>query len=121
LVRVREHPRFERDGDRLHTRVSVLFPQAALGCEIPIETLDGEELLDIPPGSQPGETFRLRGKGMPRLRGKGRGDLIVHLSVEVPRDLTERQRTLLQALAKEMDVSVKENESFLDKLKSFFG
>ncbi|WP_029165351.1 molecular chaperone DnaJ [Aminiphilus circumscriptus] len=121
LIRVREHPRFERDGDRLHTKVSVLFPQAALGCEIPIETLDGEEVLDIPPGSQPGETFRLRGKGMPRLRGKGRGDLVVHLSVEVPRDLTDRQRALLQALAQEMDVSVKENESFLDKLKSFFG
>ena len=84
--------------------------------------LDGAvERVTIPAGSQPGDLIRLRGKGMPRLRSSGRGDLLAHIKVEVPRELTERQRGLLVALAQEMDVPVEENEGLLEKIKGWFG
>lgn len=122
VVTVADHARFLREGDVLHAQASVAFPQAALGSSVEVPMLDGSvERVEIPPGSQPGEIFRLRGKGMPRLRGSGRGDLQLHLRVEVPRELTEKQRTLLSALAQEMDVPVTESEGFLEKLKGFFG
>ena len=122
VITLAEHPRFLREGDTLHAQVSVAFPQAALGSAAEISMLDGSvERLEIPAGSQPGDVIRLKGKGMPRLRGNGRGDLLAHLKVEVPRELTEKQRSLLSALAQEMNVPVEENEGFLEKLKGWFG
>ena len=122
VITLAEHPRFLREGDTLHAQVSVAFPQAALGSAAEISMLDGSvERLETPAGSQPGDVIRLKGKGMPRLRGNGRGDLLAHLKVEVPRELTEKQRSLLSALAQEMNVPVEENEGFLEKLKGWFG
>lgn len=120
VVEVEPNPLFERDGADLHTHLTLAFPQAALGCSIPVKTLEGQVSLEIPPGTQPGSVFRIKGKGMPRLRGVGRGDLFVHVAIEVPRTLTEKQKLLLQAYAKECNIPVKTEEGLLEKLKSWF-
>jgi molecular chaperone DnaJ len=96
VVHVKENERFERHGDHLLSNVPVSYATAALGGEIEVETLDGKALLKIPPGTQPGTTFRLRGKGMPSLEGRGNGDLHVLVGVEVPRKLNSEQRRLLK-------------------------
>jgi len=119
-VRVEKDRRFERDRDDLHTRASVSFPQAALGSTISVDSVDGGRELEIPPGSQGGSVLRIKGSGMPRLRGSGRGELYVHLVVEVPKKMTERERTLVEALAREMKVEVRD-AGLVDKLKQFFG
>ncbi|MCX7829217.1 MAG: molecular chaperone DnaJ, partial [Thermanaerothrix sp.] len=98
IVEVIPHPVFERHGADLRVKVDVAFPQAALGSEVPLETFEGTERIEIPPGTQPGSVLKIRGKGMPRMGG-GRGDLLVQVRVVVPKNLTERQRALLQALA----------------------
>lgn len=122
VINVKVDPRFRRDGDQLHVDVRVAFPQAALGCEIKVPTLEGMQTLEVPAGTQPGTVLRVKGKGMPRLSAGGRrGDLLVHVTVDVPTNLTEKQKALLAGLAKEMDVSVKESQGLLDKLKGFFG
>ena len=121
LVEVTPDPRFERQGSDLHVKVPLAFPQAALGCEVQVSTFDGPQTLEVPAGTQPGSVLRIRGKGMPRLQGNTRGDLMVHVRVEVPKNLTERQRGLLEALAQEMKVSVRQEEGILDKLKGWFG
>jgi molecular chaperone DnaJ len=120
VVEVMPHGSLERNGADLYTRITLAFPQAALGTEVPIKTLEGEERVEVPPGTQPGSVLRIKGKGMPRMNG-GRGDLVVQVRVEVPKNLTERQRALLQALAQEMNVKVRQEEGILDKLKGFFG
>lgn len=120
IVEVMPHKVFERHGADLRVKVDVAFPQAALGSEISLETFDGVERIEIPPGTQPGSVLKIRGKGMPRMDG-GRGDLLVQVRVVVPKNLTERQRALLQALAQEMNVKVRQEEGILDKLKGFFG
>ena len=96
----RRHPVFTRDGDDLHCTVTVPFTAAALGTTVPLETLDGEEHLDIQAGTQPDEVFTLRARGVPHLRGTGRGDLHVHLDVEVPTKLDDEQTRLLRELAR---------------------
>jgi len=102
-VREQEHPFLHRDGDDLHCTVSVPMTAAALGTSLPVETLDGEELIDVHPGTQPEEVFTLRARGVPHLRGTGRGDLHVHLDVTVPTRLDEQQRRLLGELATARD------------------
>ena len=96
LVTVQPDPRFERRGEDLVTRLDVPFTQAALGATMTVPLLDGEAELDIEPGSQPGTVKRMRGHGLPALRGRGRGDLHVLLNVMIPSQLTEEQRDLLQ-------------------------
>ncbi|MGI6782667.1 MAG: molecular chaperone DnaJ [Aminivibrio sp.] len=110
---VADHPDFKRDGADLHTRLFITYPQAALGCTVEVPLLLGEkESLSIPAGTQPGRVFTLRKKGIPRLRGaRGMGDLHVHVMVDVPRKLTDRQKSLLEELAKEMKVEVETEES----------
>ena len=98
-VHEKPHPDFTREGDDLHCTVSLPMTAAALGTSLPLTTLDGEEQLDIPPGTQPDEVFTLRARGVPRLRGTGRGDLHVHLEVEVPTKLDDKQIELLRELA----------------------
>ncbi|HEY8449351.1 MAG TPA: molecular chaperone DnaJ [Bacillota bacterium] len=100
ITRVRPHPHFRRQGDDVVSELAVGFAQAALGTSLEIETLDGKESVRIPAGTQPGTEIRLRGKGMPRLRGRGRGDHVVRVTVEVPRDLTHEQKELLLRFAK---------------------
>jgi molecular chaperone DnaJ len=120
-MNVKEDPVFKRDGVDLHRKVGIAFPQAALGSEIGVETLiDGDREVEIPAGTQPGKVIKLRGYGMPSLRGSLRGDLYLHVDVEVPRKLTDKQRALLEQLAVEMDVKIKET-GVLGKFKSLFG
>ncbi len=95
----REHPVFRRDGDDLHCRMPLPMTAAALGTTLKLETLDGEEQLEIAPGTQPDEVLTLRARGVPHLRGTGRGDLHVHLDVQVPTRLDARQEELLRDLA----------------------
>ncbi|MEY4311475.1 MAG: putative chaperone protein DnaJ [Actinomycetota bacterium] len=93
------HPVFERHGDQLHATLTLPMTAAALGAKLEVETLDGPHSIDVKPGTQSGETVVLRHLGMPRLRGHGRGDLIVHLEVQTPTDLTSEQQELLTKLA----------------------
>ena len=96
----REHDVFERDGDDLHCKVSLPMTAAALGTSLTLTTLDGEETIDIKPGTQSGEVIRLRARGVPHLRGVGRGDLHVHVEVRTPTHLDGEQERLLRDLAK---------------------
>ncbi len=98
-VQVKRHPIFERDGDSLHCMVSVPMAQAALGTTIELETLDGPQTVTIAAGTQPGHVQTMRGLGVTRLRGSGRGDLHVHVDVKIPTKLDERERELLRELA----------------------
>ena len=98
-VRVAADERFERQGeDLLHVR-KIAFTQAALGTSLEVETLEGVEELIITPGTQPGHVFRLKGRGIPALRGRGRGDLLVRIDVEVPARLTAEEDELVRSLA----------------------
>ena len=107
LIHITPDQYFRRDGDDLLCNLTIGFPQAVLGAEVSVPTLEGNADLRIHPGTQPGEIVKLKGKGMPRLRGYGKGDLLVRVNVEVPEKLTQRQRTLLEDLAKEFDQNVK--------------
>ena len=106
LVRVRDHDRFERDGDHLLMAVPVAFTQAALGAEIEIPTLDGTVTLTIPPGTQHGALFRIQNKDVPGLRSGRRGDLVVVTQVVVPRKLTDSQKKLLRDYARTESLEV---------------
>ncbi len=97
-VTVRPDPQFQRDGDNLRTEVPVPPYTAVLGGEAQVRTLDGSVVLTIPPGSAVGKTFRLRGKGMPKLRGEGRGDLMATLAITVPSRPSDRERRLYEQL-----------------------
>jgi curved DNA-binding protein len=98
---VRDDPRYERKGDDLYSTVDVDMYTALLGGKAPVHALDGDLMLTIKPGTQNGQTFRLRGKGMPKLRRKGEhGDLYVTVNVQLPTDLTDRQRELLEEMRK---------------------
>ena len=121
-VRVEPHPLFERQGDDLLCRVPITFSQAALGAKLDVPTIDGKATtLRVPPGSRSGEVLTLRGLGVPRLNGRGRGDAHVIVVIEVPKKLNARQKELLRELAalEEKHVSP-ERKSFVDKLKDFF-
>jgi molecular chaperone DnaJ len=102
VVEVSAHPLFQRQGTSLITELSVSLPQAILGAELAVPTLDGSSvLMKIPPGTQSGTMFRLKGKGMAELRGRGSGDELVKVSVVIPRALNARQRELIEAFARE--------------------
>jgi molecular chaperone DnaJ len=98
-VHVRPHVLFRRDGDDVVSDLKVGFAQAALGAEVTAQTLDGPVAVHIPEGTQPGSTLRLRGHGIPRRRGHGRGDHVLHVQVEVPTSLTPEERELLRRFA----------------------
>jgi len=118
-VSVRPHERFLRDGNDLVTVLDVPAPLAALGTKLEVPTLEGAEDVHVRPGTQPGETIELRGRGMPLLRRPGRrGDLRVVVNVVIPRKLNEQQRTLLTQLADSMtDANMHSDESMFAKLK----
>ncbi len=115
--------RFERRGNDLFTRVSVSAPQAVLGTKVALETLDGVETVDVPPGTQPGWVTRIRGRGVPALAGRrGRGDLIVEVAVELPTELTAEEEELWRRIAQLRGDVVDEHhdQSLLSKLRSAF-
>lgn len=121
-VRVAEHDLFVRDGHDLHSQLDVPMTQAALGAELKIPTLDGEEQLEIPPGTQTGDELRVRRRGMPKLNGGGaRGDLIVHCRVTTPRELDHEQQELLRELAERRGEDISSpQQGFLSRLRGAF-
>jgi molecular chaperone DnaJ len=121
-VRIRPDDRFVREGDDVYITVGITFTQAALGASLTIPTLDGEERLDLPPGTQPGEVVVLRGRGMPVLQGYGRGDQRILVTVLVPRHLNEEQRRLLREFDEHADERTYEQVEggLFGKLKSAF-
>jgi molecular chaperone DnaJ len=111
LVHIAQHELFMREGDDLWYVLMIGYPQAALGAEVPVPTLDGSVTVKIKPGTQAGENIRLKGKGMPRFRGYGKGDLLVRVGISVPEKLTVKQQELLEQLAEEFDQDVKHKKS----------
>lgn len=120
VLHVAEHEMFERQGANLYSAAPVTFAQAALGAEIKVRTLDGEEDLKIPAGTQTGTVFRLKSQGMPALGGRGKGDLFVAVTLITPKTLTKEQRKLLEQLAEIEDTDF-QDESFMDKVRNIFG
>lgn len=120
VIHVKEHETFERQGANLYSAVPVTFSQAALGAEIKVKTLDGEEDLKIPAGTQTGTVFRIKSHGMPVLGGRGKGDLFVAATLITPRSLTKEQRKALEKLAEVEDTEFND-ESFMDKVRNIFG
>lgn len=106
-VFIRPHPLFSRQGDDLCQNAVVSFATVALGGKIDVPTLDGELVLTIPPGTQPGQVFRITGKGISRLRASGRGDMLVRTSVAIPTDLTDEQRDIIRRLRDSLEGSDK--------------
>jgi molecular chaperone DnaJ len=120
LIEVREHPFFQREGNHLVARVPITYSQAALGATIEAPTLEGPDTIDIPAGTQPGDVFKLRGRGMPDPRGRGKGDLLVQVNLEVPKKLSPREEELLRELANEESANVSPHrKSFLERLKDY--
>ena len=117
-VRVRPHQMFERSGNDVYLNMPVTFVQAALGATLTVPTLDGVVEYDIPEGTQSGTRFRLRGKGIPFIRGKNRGDQYVTVEVEVPKNLSQRQKEILREFDEEKNY--KKKKSFAEKMKELF-
>jgi molecular chaperone DnaJ len=121
-IKVRPHPFFKRTGDDVVCAVPISFTQAALGAEIEVPTLEGRGKMRVPPGTQPGTTLRIKGKGVPHRAGLGRGDQRVEVQLEVPTSLTAQQRELLEQLAKELGEDVQpQQRSFMERLRDLFG
>ena len=128
VVHVQEHAFFQREGDDLYCELPIGFPTLALGGDVRVPTLVGDEELRIPAGTQPGSRFKLRGKGMPNVSGRGHGDLYAVAKVSVPKKLTKEQKHLLEELAKtlpqeRLDGAAGDNgdKPFFEKVKDIFG
>jgi molecular chaperone DnaJ len=130
VVHVQEHEFFRREGNHLFCEVPVNFTTLALGGEIIVPTLDGPERTKIPDGTQTGTTLRLRGKGMPDVNGRGRGDLLVTVQVQTPKRLSKEQRVLLEQLAKALPKEKfeprapgeeQDDRNLFDRVKDMFG
>ncbi|MEZ3116881.1 molecular chaperone DnaJ [Halobaculum sp. MBLA0147] len=119
-VEIADSDRYERDGADLHVTEPISFPQAVFGDTVRVDTLGGTVELDVPAGTQSGETFRLRGKGMPKLRGRRDGDLFVQVRVVTPENLNDEQKEALQAFAEAGGEEVDVSEGFFEKLNDFF-
>ena len=121
FIEVSPHEVFERQGVNLYSSMPITFAQAALGSELNVKTLSGQnEVKKIPPGTQTGTVFRLKGHGMPVLGGRGRGDLFVSVTVVTPTTLTREQRRLLEQLA-EVETKDLEDKGLIDKVRNIFG
>jgi molecular chaperone DnaJ len=122
VLHVRDHPLFGRDGNDIICEVPIGFTQAALGAELEVPTPHGKVKMKIPSGTQSGHVFRLKGKGVPDVRGYGQGDALVRVVVETPKKLTARQRELLEEFARLSGEEVHPlSKGFLDKVKEMFG
>ena len=123
VLAVADHERYHREGAHVLTVEEIGYAQAVLGAEIEVETLHGRERLEVPAGTQPGRQFRLRGKGIPKLGGSGRGDHVVEVAVHIPKpaEVDEERRELLRRLAEHESRPVKEGRGVLDRGKDLFG
>ncbi len=120
-VNVRPHPIFVRDGYDVYCEIPITFTEAALGAEIIVPTLDGKVKLNIHEGTQPGNEFKLKGKGIQRLNYSGKGDQYVRIVVEIPKDLSKEQKQKLAEFDElSNDKNYKRQKSFMDKVKDFF-
>jgi molecular chaperone DnaJ len=120
VLHVSELEQFERQGSNLYASVPITFAQAALGSEITVQTLEAQQQLKVPAGTQTGTVFRVRGQGMPVLGGRGRGDLFVSVTVVTPTTLTRDQRKLLEQLS-EIETTDLEDKGLMDKVRDIFG
>jgi molecular chaperone DnaJ len=120
FLSVREHPKFQRRDYDIHSEQTISFTQAALGAEIRTDTIDGQESLRIPPGTQPNQVFKLRSKGVQFLDGTGRGDHYVHAAVRIPTSLSDEQKQLLEQYAALEGEESGSGRRVLDKVKDFF-
>jgi molecular chaperone DnaJ len=121
VLKVAEHPIFERRDNDLHCTLPVNIAQAVLGAEINIETFDGPQTIKVPEGTQSGARFRLRNLGVPEVNGRGRGDLYVHIDVQVPKRLSKEQRRLFEQLAELLPTENAPHEkSVFEKVRDFF-
>jgi molecular chaperone DnaJ len=129
IVHVAEHPVFRREEDDLHCELAIGFPTMALGGSVKVPTLNGEEPLTIPEGTASGATFRIRGKGMPNVSGRGKGDLYVAVKVAVPKKLTREQKKAIDELRKTLPEQVEQTsrdgdgseKSVFERVKDIFG
>jgi molecular chaperone DnaJ len=129
VVHVAEHPVFRREEDDLHCELAIGFPTMALGGSVKVPTLNGEESLTIPEGTASGSTFRIRGKGMPSVSGRGKGDLYVAVKVAVPKKLTREQKKAIDELRKTLPEQVEQTsrdgdgseKSVFERVKDIFG
>jgi molecular chaperone DnaJ len=130
VVHVQEHEFFRRDGLNLHCEIPVNFTTVAVGGDIVVPTLDGNENVRVPEGTQTGTTFRLRGKGMPDVSGRGRGDIFATVQVQTPKKLTKEQRHVLDQLAKALPkekfeprarTHEQDERNLFDRVKDIFG
>lgn len=121
FIEVKDHQIFQREGLHLFCRVPISMPNAALGGEVEVPTIDGGRArVKVPAGAQSGKQMRLRGKGMPALRGAGTGDMVIELAVETPVNLTSKQKELLREFEKLSEENNPEGSSFFTKVKSFW-
>ncbi len=122
VIKVRPHKKFKRQGSDLYLDVPISISQAALGVEMEVPTVEGSTVLRVPEGTQHGASFRLKGHGMPQLRGSGRGDLRIKVNLKVPKKLDSRQRELLLEFARlSGEEAGLENKGFIDRMKDAFG
>ena len=120
-ISVRPHPLFERDGFNIWYELPLTYAQATLGAEVDIPTLDGKMSYTVKEGTQPGDVLRIKGKGIPYLNGRGTGDLMLKVTVEVPQRLTGEQKELLRAFEASMgEKNYQKRKSFFDKIKKGF-
>ncbi len=120
VLHVREHPVFRREGNDLRCEAPVSFAQAALGARIGVPTFEGREEIEVPPGTQTGSEFRLRGRGSPGLNGEGKGDLVVEVVVRTPARLNAKQRELFEDLAR-LEGETTTERGLFDRVKEIFG
>jgi molecular chaperone DnaJ len=120
VIHIVEHEQFERQGSNLYASLPLTFAQAALGADVFVKTLEEDDKLKIPMGTQTGTVFRLKAKGMPVLGGRGRGDLFVAVSVVTPTSLTREQRKLLEQL-EAIENKDLEDKGLVDKVRDIFG
>jgi molecular chaperone DnaJ len=130
VIQVQDHPFFQREGNDLHCEIPLHFPILALGGQIRVPTLDGDEPFTIPEGTQTGATFRVRGRGMPDVTGRGgRGDLMVTVRALTPKKLTKEQKKLLEQLGASLPkerfeptpVDDQQDKGLFDRVKDIFG
>ena len=129
VIHVQDHPFFQRDGNDLFCEIPLHYPTLALGGDIKIPTLEGEEAFSVPEGTQSGATFTLRGRGMPDVAGRGRGNLVVRVKLATPKKLTREQKKLLEELAATMPkekfqptpADEQDDKGLFDRVKDIFG
>ena len=119
-----KHPDLERDGNNLIHNLFISIPDAALGAQVEVPTIEGKARLKIAPGTQPGKVLRLKGKGLPSVNQYGTGDLLVNINVWIPKDLNKEERVVLEKLqsASNFQPNPTANEKrFFDRMREFFG